>query len=181
MRFATGVPARRLTASYRRRGRPGLGLLLVTACGDEAPMPSEPLATALDDSPLEHAAKHLDIKYVCPMHPQIVRDSPGTCPICGMDLVAQSVEPEADGYPQVVLSSAVIQNMGVRTARVERGTLWKSVRTLGRVEYDETRGPHPPAGRGLGRGPESARGGGIGAQGAEAGPALRPGYPVRPR
>ena len=145
MRFATGVPARRLTASYRRRGRPlavGLGLLLVTACGDEAPMPSEPLATALDDSPLEHAAKHLDIKYVCPMHPQIVRDSPGTCPICGMDLVAQSVEPEADRYPQVVLSSAVIQNMGVRTARVERGTLWKSVRTLGRVEYDETRLAH---------------------------------------
>ncbi|WP_028298272.1 efflux RND transporter periplasmic adaptor subunit [Olivibacter sitiensis] len=26
-------------------------------------------------------------KYTCPMHPQIVRDAPGTCPICGMDLV----------------------------------------------------------------------------------------------
>jgi Cu(I)/Ag(I) efflux system membrane fusion protein len=25
--------------------------------------------------------------YVCPMHPQIQRDHPGTCPICGMDLV----------------------------------------------------------------------------------------------
>jgi len=58
----------------------GLGLLLVTACGDGAAPPSEPLATALDDSPLEHAAKHLDPKYVCPMHPQIVRDAPGTCP-----------------------------------------------------------------------------------------------------
>ena len=22
--------------------------------------------------------------YVCPMHPQIVSDHPGTCPICGM-------------------------------------------------------------------------------------------------
>lgn len=127
------------------RGRPfaiGLGLLLVTACGDEATPPSESLATALDDSPLEHAAKHLDPKYICPMHPQIVRDSPGTCPICGMELVARSVEPEVDGHPQVVLSGAVIQNMGVRTARVERGTLWKSVRTLGRVEYDETRLAH---------------------------------------
>ena len=25
--------------------------------------------------------------WVCPMHPEIVRDQPGTCPICGMDLV----------------------------------------------------------------------------------------------
>lgn len=25
--------------------------------------------------------------YTCPMHPQIISDKPGTCPICGMDLV----------------------------------------------------------------------------------------------
>ena len=25
-------------------------------------------------------------KYTCPMHPQIIRDEPGTCPICGMAL-----------------------------------------------------------------------------------------------
>src|SRR5689334_15734552 len=25
-------------------------------------------------------------EWVCPMHPQIVRDAPGTCPICGMAL-----------------------------------------------------------------------------------------------
>jgi Heavy metal binding domain len=29
-----------------------------------------------------------EVIYVCPMHPQIVRDAPGTCPICGMTLVA---------------------------------------------------------------------------------------------
>jgi hypothetical protein len=26
--------------------------------------------------------------YTCPMHPKIVRDKPGNCPICGMNLVA---------------------------------------------------------------------------------------------
>ncbi|MEJ7680340.1 MAG: heavy metal-binding domain-containing protein [Segetibacter sp.] len=25
-------------------------------------------------------------QYTCPMHPQIIRDAPGSCPICGMDL-----------------------------------------------------------------------------------------------
>ena len=39
------------------------------------------------ETAIEHAKKHLDPKYVCPMHPQIVRDEPGSCPICGMDLV----------------------------------------------------------------------------------------------
>lgn len=26
-------------------------------------------------------------KYTCPMHPQIIQDAPGKCPLCGMDLV----------------------------------------------------------------------------------------------
>jgi rubrerythrin len=28
-----------------------------------------------------------DASYVCPMHPEIVRGAPGSCPICGMKLV----------------------------------------------------------------------------------------------
>jgi len=26
-------------------------------------------------------------KYTCPMHPEVVQDSPGNCPKCGMKLV----------------------------------------------------------------------------------------------
>jgi P-type Cu2+ transporter len=29
-------------------------------------------------------------KYTCPMHPQIIQDSPGNCPLCGMTLVPLS-------------------------------------------------------------------------------------------
>jgi membrane fusion protein, copper/silver efflux system len=115
-----------------------LPVILSTACSDETPTPSEPLAAAMDDSALEHAAKHLDPKYVCPMHPQIVKDEPGNCPICGMNLVKKLMDPDEGKRPEVTLSDAVIQNMSVRTAKVERGTLWKYIRTLGRVEYDET-------------------------------------------
>jgi len=34
--------------------------------------------------------------YVCPMHPQIHSDHPGTCPICGMDLVLKGGEDKKD-------------------------------------------------------------------------------------
>ena len=33
------------------------------------------------------AASGQTMKYTCPMHPEIVRDAPGNCPICGMTLV----------------------------------------------------------------------------------------------
>jgi membrane fusion protein, copper/silver efflux system len=37
----------------------------------------------------EQAHDHAhDRAYTCPMHPQIIQDKPGKCPICGMDLVA---------------------------------------------------------------------------------------------
>lgn len=117
-------------------------LSLLAACGEDAPAPSESVAEAMNDSAMEHAAKHLDPKYVCPMHPQIVKDEPGSCPICGMDLVEKLMDPNAGKHPEVAVSGEIVQSMGVRTARVERGTLWQYIRTLGRIEYDETRLAH---------------------------------------
>lgn len=35
---------------------------------------------------MDHS-QHQDKIYTCPMHPQIIRDEPGSCPICGMTLV----------------------------------------------------------------------------------------------
>lgn len=35
--------------------------------------------------------------YTCPMHPEIVQDGPGTCPICGMAL--EPMQPSADEGP----------------------------------------------------------------------------------
>ncbi|WP_157526389.1 HlyD family efflux transporter periplasmic adaptor subunit [Mucilaginibacter sp. P19] len=31
-----------------------------------------------------------EVKYTCPMHPQVLEDHPGSCPICGMTLVKKS-------------------------------------------------------------------------------------------
>lgn len=43
---------------------------------------------------LHHGGDGTEIKqlYTCPMHPQIVQDKPGDCPICGMKLVPMKKE-----------------------------------------------------------------------------------------
>jgi len=61
---------------------------------DKEMMPDNNAMT--NETAIEHAAKHTDPNYVCPMHPQIVRGEPGSCPICGMDLVeVEQEEPAA--------------------------------------------------------------------------------------
>ena len=41
-------------------------------------------------------------KYTCPMHPQIVRDEPGSCPICGMALEPVMPSLEEGEHPELV-------------------------------------------------------------------------------
>jgi Cu+-exporting ATPase len=40
--------------------------------------------------------------YVCPMHPEIVRDAPGHCPICGMALEPRTVTLDDAPNPELV-------------------------------------------------------------------------------
>lgn len=142
--------------------------LLLTAC-ENSNQPSESLAEAKDDTALEHANKHLDSKYICPMHLQIVRDEPGRCPICGMNLVKKEVKPEAqelkikpqpqkmahkqenqkhsepkkeDKHPTVTIRPEIIQKMAVRTTTVNKGTMQKYIKTVGYVAYNEDKLVH---------------------------------------
>jgi Cu(I)/Ag(I) efflux system membrane fusion protein len=113
--------------------------MLLTACEQQIDKISDSAVAESTGSALEHAEKHLDPKYVCPMHPDIVRDQPASCPICGMDLVAKMLGGEETESPTVTLDSAVVQNMGLRTASIERGSLWKYIKTQGKVTYDDDR------------------------------------------
>jgi Cu(I)/Ag(I) efflux system membrane fusion protein len=56
-----------------------------------------------------------------------------------MDLVLKRFESNDSELPPVTLSMAVVQNMGVRSTKVERGALSKKIRTQGRVSYDDDR------------------------------------------
>ena len=46
-------------------------------------------------APQPAASAAVTHEYTCPMHPEIVRDAPGSCPICGMALEARVVTLEA--------------------------------------------------------------------------------------
>src|SRR5690606_30364738 len=51
-------------------------------------------------------------KYTCPMHPQVIQDAPGTCPICAMDLVPVSA---GRNKGELVLSESQIQLANIKT------------------------------------------------------------------
>jgi Cu(I)/Ag(I) efflux system membrane fusion protein len=121
-----------------------------------------------------------DIFYGCSMHPEVLEDAPGKCPICGMDLVpvggsgkskprtdareiaywVAPMDPEfvsdkpgkspmgMDLIPvyadegrsddgRILIDPTVVQNMGVRAARISRRTLFRHVRTIGEVQVAE--------------------------------------------
>jgi len=83
--------------------------------------------------------------YTCGMHPQIIQDHPGNCPICGMKLepvrkqAAQTSEQSSGGdNATITVDPVTIQTMGVRVGEVTEGPLEKSIRTVGVVDFNET-------------------------------------------
>jgi len=57
------------------------GLIIsVSACNQSNQQNAKELADTIS------AGKN-SIQYTCPMHPKIVKNKPGVCPKCGMDLV----------------------------------------------------------------------------------------------
>lgn len=80
--------------------------------------------------------------YTCSMHPFIIKEAPGKCPICFMDLVpahGREGRREEEGESTVITIDPVTQqNMGVRTAAVTRRDLHRTVRTVGLVAYPES-------------------------------------------
>lgn len=59
--------------------------------------PQEPIGITRQPKPVAR-----DQKYTCPMHPEIVRDGPGSCPICGMALEPVTVSLDQEENPELV-------------------------------------------------------------------------------
>lgn len=121
--------------------------------------------------------------YTCGMHPWIISEEPGNCPICGMKLVPKReeskdtaaeakgerkvlywrapmnpleiyekpgksamgmdlvavYEDEVVGGVEIKVDPVTRQNMGIRTATAQKGSLHHTIRTYGHITFDETR------------------------------------------
>lgn len=75
--------------------------------------------------------------YQDPMHPWFTSDKPGKAPDCGMDLVPV-YEGESD-TKGIKIDPVTVQNIGVKIEEVTTRSMKKIIRTVGRVQADETK------------------------------------------
>ncbi|NOZ14155.1 MAG: efflux RND transporter periplasmic adaptor subunit [Acidobacteria bacterium] len=141
--------------------------------------PGQEKVNASQGNPAAHVKKQL---YTCGMHPQVIQDHPGDCPICGMTLTpvknTDSKLPQKAGKGEhkilywrapmdptfisqkpgkspmgmdlvpvyddevssgdITISSAVEQNIGITTADVQSGPLFRAIKTYGTSTWNET-------------------------------------------
>jgi P-type Cu+ transporter len=63
-------------------------------------LPATSTADTRRPSSDKFAAADRQVRYTCPMHPQIVQNGPGSCPICGMALEPMDVFAEVEADPE---------------------------------------------------------------------------------
>jgi len=98
-------------------------------------------------SKLEHKVQ----LWTCSMHPFIIKDKPGTCPICGMELIKKiddsqgsaeqtpEQKQQADMLGHVSMSTTQQVMANVATIEAKNGTLNKEINAVGIVQYDQSR------------------------------------------
>jgi Cu(I)/Ag(I) efflux system membrane fusion protein len=79
--------------------------------------------------PVRHGQQTATDEWTCSMHPQIRKNGPGQCPICGMDLVPVS---QAAKEKERIETRA-----GVFVEPVTRRELFKEIRAVGKIDYNE--------------------------------------------
>ncbi|MEM7183650.1 MAG: efflux RND transporter periplasmic adaptor subunit [Spirochaetota bacterium] len=89
--------------------------------------------------------------YTCPMHPQVIKDEPGTCPMCHMNLVpvkenkpSKEEKHKHNEYAAkdkliVRVSPAVIQKSGIVTEVVKKKPIQREITSVAHIDYNESK------------------------------------------
>ncbi|MFQ5570493.1 MAG: efflux RND transporter periplasmic adaptor subunit [Rhodothermales bacterium] len=117
------------TETYDRPGKSRMGMDLVPVYEDEV---------ATQEAPSGEGERKI-LYWRAPMDPTEIYDRPGKSAM-GMDLIPVYEDEAGIGSGGTVsIDPATVQNMGVRTAHVQRMDFSRQIRTVGEVKYDEER------------------------------------------
>ncbi len=109
--------------------------VLFVACEKKA----EQTASANGASSMDKKDRKI-LYYKDPMHPWLTSPKPAKAPDCGMDMVpVYEGEEEEQPGSAIKIDPTVVQNIGVKTEAVQKRRLAKVIRTVGKVEVDETK------------------------------------------
>lgn len=83
--------------------------------------------------------------YICPMHPEIKSDKPGSCSICGMHLVpvekeeAKESEKKNEKEEALFIRKASRRLAGIETEIVVSKPAFQTIKAVGSISFDEGR------------------------------------------
>ncbi len=110
-------------------------LLLLAACTNGSETRQTADSTAMASQHAEGHQHPAGTQYTCPMHPQIVRNEPGSCPICGMDLVP--IQKTGGASASLVLSERQLQLANITVQPVSRGSIGNATVLNARLAADQ--------------------------------------------
>jgi P-type Cu+ transporter len=91
-----------------------------------------PVVAAAAQKPADGGA----VEYTCPMHPQIVRDKPGSCPICGMALEPRTISLADGPNPELIDMTRRFRIGALLTLPVFLLTMSDMLLTTGSVQFN---------------------------------------------
>lgn len=90
-----------------------------------------------NSEPIKKGGANKNTIWTCSMHPQIRESKPGSCPICGMDLIPLAQGSVSIASDVIEFTTEAMQLANIQTSIVKRGKMEKEIRMYGRVEVDE--------------------------------------------
>lgn len=101
---------------------------------------TEPISESGEHAHTASAESSEPTLWTCSMHPQIQLPKPGKCPICFMDLIPVETGGGEELDPnQIRMSETAVQLANIQTTPVTRAYAERSIRMVGKLDYDETR------------------------------------------
>src|SRR6188472_2166049 len=78
-----------------------------------------------------------DAYYTCSMHPQVMQDKQGTCPICHMDLIIVKKSPSA--ADEIILNEEQVKLGNIQADTIRNGTIGDKTVLTATLNSDETK------------------------------------------